>query len=67
MFGHAEPIVDCSVAAVGKQSGRGPQLACLDPCQQRGCFRTVTLVADEFCIMLEFIPIASLANKCLVE
>ena len=67
MFGDTQPVIDRTIAAGGKETSGGAQFRRVNAGQQRRCLRRVAGVADEFSVMLEFVPVAALAYEFLIH
>ena len=67
MFGHAQTVVDRAIAALGKQPRRRAHFGSRNAGQQGHRFRRILRLADEFGVVLEFIPIAAVLDELFVE
>ena len=67
MLGHAQPVVDRPVAAEGIKPGRLTHLFGRNAGQKLHRLGGVLRLADEFGIVLEFVPIAAIADEVFVE
>ena len=65
MFGDAEAVVDRAVAAGGKEAGGGAQVGGGDAGQHLGRLGRMARVGDEGGIVLEFVPVAAVADEAL--
>lgn len=67
MLGNAKPIIDCTIAAGGKQPRRAAHGFSIDTGYRRKKFGTVAILCDKFGPVAEFFPIATLTDEGFVR
>ena len=67
MFGHTQPVVDRAVTPQRKQAGRRAHLFRRNTGQKLHGLGGVVGLADKFGVVLEFIPIAAVADEAFVK